>query len=43
MGDVAFIKHTIVPPAYASQFEYLCKDGTNKGRYKCKFSNDKST
>ena len=33
MGDVAFIKHTTVPPADANQFMYLCKDGNTKGRY----------
>jgi len=35
-GDVAFVKHTTVGDvgATASQYEYLCKDGTRSGVYK---------
>ena len=33
VGEVAFVKHTTVPSAEASQFMYLCKDGSTKGRY----------
>ena len=35
-GDVAFVKHTTVGEsgADASQYEYLCKDGTRSGVYK---------
>ena len=36
VGDVAFVKHTTVmenKPGMESGYQYLCKDGTRKGRY----------
>ena len=35
-GDVAFIKHTTLSEnnADASKYEYLCKDGSRKGKKK---------
>ena len=31
VGEVAFVKHTTVPPADSSDYLYLCKEGGTGG------------